>query len=227
MPYPRLTKCMPDEGRPNPFHFAHKALRFGHCRILAELGTQDFTQEQAAAQLQARLDHLLDLGHAVAIAQRQALGPLLTGAAAAATPPHWEDMAGLTTAMAEIRSLMRALKVATTARRAAAGHTLYRCYALFAAADLARMDAAETVLLATLHQLFSDERLGAAAAEALHRLAPQDLESLLRLMLPALATAELEALLDQLRATLAPERFATLFEAMVRPLLASNSAAAA
>lgn len=232
MHYPRLTKCMPDEGRPNPFRFPHKALRFGHCRMLAELGTLDFADEEAAAGLQVRLSQLLDLGQAVAAAQQLALSPLLAAAAdgeasMARAELAGADMAGLCTAAAEIRSLMRAVKVATPARRAAAGRTLYRCYALFAAADLARMDAEETALLAALHRAADDASLSAAAAESYRHLAPLHLEGLMRLMLPALATAELKILLVQLKTSLEPRHFEQLFQSMVQPLLASNSSAAA
>ena len=216
---------MPDESRHNPFNAAHKAMRLGHCRMIGELGAQDFSDEPVSARLMLRLHQHLDLNRAMAVAQHEALLPdlmrLRLDAAAS------QQQASHLAALAELDSLLRAFAVATPQRRGAAGSTLYRCYALFAASDMARMDCEETTLLANLHAALADDDLRAMEGRSLKRLPPDQLDRLLHLALPALAAAELETLLDGLRQVIEPARFAALFETTVQPLLAANSAAAA
>ena len=220
MPYPRLTKCMPDERRHNPFQVLHKALRHGHCRLLSDLGAADFGDEAGAADLVSRLAGFLRLDRAVLAATATLPRP-------AEEPPLVRDQSGHLAALSELDSLMRAVAIATPQRRPAAGRALYRCFALFAACDMARMDGQETALLGGLHQAYGDEQLRAMESEVFRRLPAEELESVLRLMLPALSPPELEAALGRLQNDVGPARFATLFQEAVRPLLTGNSSAAA
>lgn len=227
MPYPRLTKCMPDESRYNPFFFLHKALRFGHCRMLSALGMQDFTQEEPAEKLLIKLGQLSGLSRAAVLAEQETLGPLLESCRSDVAASTSHDHASHITALAELDSLMRAMRVAIAPRRNHAGRTIYRCYALFAAADLARMNAEETVLLAALQHDLGDAELRLAETGIFQKLSQGELDTLMRLMLPALSTAELGTLLSQLEAAVGPSLFAALVETTVQPLLSSASSAAA
>lgn len=227
MPYPRLTKCMPDESRYNPFFFLHKALRFGHCRMLSELGTQDFSHEAMADTLLVKLSQLGELSRAVIEAEQEALQPALGTCRPEVAAACCQDHASHVAALAELESLMRAMKVATLPRRTPAGRTIYRCYALFVAADLSRMDAEETSLIISLQQSLTDQALRSIEAQIFRRLTPEQLDLLMRLMLPALTGAELGMLLPQLEMDVGPALFALLVESTVRPLLASASSAAA
>lgn len=226
MPYPRLTRLMPDERRPNPFDLVHKALRFGHCRMVSELGVLDFADGAARAPMLARLAGLLGLSGEVLALQAAAAadgGPALAAVAAALAG----EQASQAAALAELSSLARALDVAAPQRRAAAGRHLYRCHGLFAAAELARMDMQETVLLGQLHAALGDGELCHLEARTFRGLAPRRMELLLQLMLPALPAPELDTVLARLRQILEAERFAALFSAAVQPLLAESSSAAA
>lgn len=199
MPYPRLTKCMPDERRHNPFHILHKVLRLAHCRMIAELGAQDFAAEDASSRLMLRLAQKLELNRAAADARHDALLPLLGARTLESAAAACQDLACHLSAIAELHSLIRAYNVATPLRRPTAGRTLYRCYALFGAADMGRMDGEETTLLASLHHLLDDEELQALEARTLAGLPPDQLRGFLDLALLALTTGERQQLLGRLQ----------------------------
>lgn len=218
---------MPDETRHNPFLFLHKALRFGHCRMLSELGAQDFGEDTAAARLLLRLVQQLGLCRSVAEARQEALQATLAARGVDLTPSTCHDHLTHLTALAELESLVRAVNVAAPQRRRLAGRSIYRCYALYAAADMERMDEDETILLATLHESLDDADLRAIEGRSFGVLAVEHLQSIAGLLLPALPTAELEALLDVLRDHMTPSRFAEALDMIVRPLLGPGSYAAA
>ena len=227
MSYPRLTKCMPDETRPNPFHLLHKALRFGHCRMLAELGAQDFGDDAGAARLLVKLAGHLDLHRAVAEARQAALLEALAAHGLRVEATACQDHAGHLTALAELASLVRAVNVAAPQRRRLAGRSIYRCYALYTSSDMARMDEDETLLLATLHDSLPDDALRGIEGRCFALLAPAYFEALLHLLLPALSTVELEAVMGVLHQHLDPATYQTTVEPVMRPLLSSRSPAAA
>ena len=186
---------MPDGSRHNPFHLLNKALRFGPCRVLTRLGAHDFSASPGEWQL-ARLARLIavvrSLGEGETRYLMEGLAARLPEPAAAAP----ETSAGQAAALAELHSLIRAVRVATPERRPIAGQSLYRCYALFAAADLARMDRQETELLAVLHRAFDDAQLRALEAElaaATLEAHPRYFDALLRSALSAAEHARLTA----------------------------------
>jgi len=225
--YPRLTKRMPDETRHNPFHLLHKALRFGHCRMLSELGAQDFGDDAAGTRLLLRLVQQLELYRAVAEARQQALLAALAERGPEVAAATCQDHASHLTALAELDSLVRAVNVAAPQRRRLAGRSIYRCFALYAAADMERMDEDETILLAALHQALGEDDLRAIEGHSLGDLAPEHLERVTGLLLPALSRAELEALLGVLRNHMEPARYAGAVEPVIRPMPGGGNSAAA
>ena len=227
MSYPRLTKCMPDETRHNPFRRLHKALRFGHCRMLAELGTQDFGDDVAAGQLLVSLGRQLALYRTVAAARHPAQAHGLDANRLAPSPGSCQDHASHLAALAELESLVRAVTVAAPQRRRPAALSIYRCYALYSAADLRRMDEEETTLLALLHRSLADEALRTLEIRTFTSLGRDDLQALLQLLMPAISAPEAEDLLALLLAGMEPAQYATSVEPVVRPHLAACSSAAA
>jgi len=225
--YPRLTKCMPDETRHNPFHRLHKALRFGHCRMLAELGAQDFADDAEASQLLERLVRQLALHRAIAAARHAALAEALGAEGQSLGAGAAQDHASHLAALAELDSLVRAVSVAAAQRRRPAARSIYRCYALYAAADMTRMDEEETALLAQLHATLAEAGLKQIETRSISRLGRDELHALLQLLLPAMSTPEAESLLAQLEAGMDPAHYAASVEPVVRPLLAAGSSAAA
>ena len=226
MSYPRLTKSMPDETRHNPFQLLHKALRFGHCRMLSELGAQDFGDDAATSCLLQRLVEQLGLFRAVAEARQEALRLTLSSHGQEVAASTCQDHATHLTALAELESLVRAVHVAAPQRRRLAGRSIYRCYALYTAADMERMDEDETLLLTSLHHSLGDGDLRLIEGRSLSGLGPEQFRQLTQLLLPALCTAELEAVLALLQRQLEPAAFAQAFELM-GPMLGEGSFAAA
>lgn len=217
---------MPDESRHNLFYFTHKALRFGHCRMLAALGMHDFSDDGGSAELLGTLAQLIALSRVDLESRKARLHPALEarrqGSAAGLEQEHACHMA----ALAELESLVRAVNVATPQRRNLAGRTLYRCYALFAAADMGRMDTAETALLSTLHKAFTDEELRQLESALLGFLPEEDLGTCLQLMIPALNAPERQDFLERLERMIAPESYSLLLEDVVHPLLVTLESAA-
>lgn len=123
MSYPRLTKCMPDETRHNPFHLLHKALRFGHCRMLCELGAQDFGDDAVATRVLPQLVRQLDLFQAVAETRQSALVAALSRHGLEVPTATIDDHASHMAALAELQSLVRAVNVAAPQRRRLAGRS--------------------------------------------------------------------------------------------------------
>lgn len=227
MSYPRLTKCMPDETRHNPFHLLHKALRFGHCRMLCELGAQDFGDDAVATRVLPQLVRQLDLFQAVAETRQSALVAALSRHGLEVPAATIDDHASHMAALAELQSLVRAVNVAAPQRRRLAGRSIYRCYALYVSADMERMDEEETILLTALHQGLEEDELRAIAGRTFGGLAPPQFEQITGLLLPALSTAELKSLLADLRAHLDPAYFSETVEPAIRPMLGEGSSAAA
>lgn len=227
MLYPRLTKCMPDEERHSPFQILHKALRFGHCRMLSELGAWDFGDDATADRLLPQLVRQLDLYRAVANSTQAALLAELGQRGLAAPASSGEDHAGHLMALAELQSLVRAVAVAAPQRRRLAGRSIYRCFALYASADMERMDEEETLLLSSLHLDLDDDTLRAIEAGTLGELTTEHCQSFLQLLLTALAPAEFDAMICRLRRHMEPSRFAAAVEPSVEPLMEGGRVAAA
>lgn len=227
MTYPRLTKCMPDESRHNPFQALHKALRHGHCRMLPELGAGDFGDDGTSGGLLQRLVQNLDLCRAAAEARQFALLEAAVAKGLEIDAPSCQDHSGHMAALTELQSLVRAVNVAAPQRRRPAGRSIYRCYALYASSDMARMDEDETVLLGRLHDRLSDAELRTLEGRTYAALSHEHFLGLMRLLLPALSTSELAVLLDLLEDHLEPSFFATSVEPAMRPLLASRRFVAA
>ena len=226
MLYPRLTKCMPDEGRHSPFQTLYKALRFGHCRMLSELGAQDFGDAAAADRMLPQLVRQLELYRAVADAAQAALLAELGQRGIPAPAASGEDHAGHLVALAELQSLVRAVAVAAPQRRRLAGRSIYRCFALYASADLERMDEDETLLLSNLHLALDDDTLRAIEARTLGGLTTEHCQSVLQLLRPALSPPEFDALLGRLKRHMEPSRYGAAVEPVVRPLVEAGVAAA-
>ena len=170
---------MPDETRHNPFHLLHKALRFGHCRMLSELGAEDFSDDGAAARLLSHLVQHLDLCRAVAEARQDALLCVLTARGSEMAAATCQAHASHLTALAELESLVRAVNVAAPWRRRVAGRSIYRCFALYASADMERMDEDETVLLGHLHTVLPDAEIRAIEGRIIAAVPPQKMAAVM------------------------------------------------
>jgi hypothetical protein len=216
---PVLTASTPDETRYNFYHVIHKALRFGHCRMLAAIGANDFTNDEATAGLLADLRQMIMLGRSHLEGENREIHTALEARVPGASSHAAEDHGHHEQSFAEIESLIRAVEVALPARRELAGQALYRRYALFAAADFEHMNEEETELLGALHKAFTDEELRAIEGRIVAAIPPQKMLAAARLMMPALNHPERVELLSNMKQVMPEPAFEALLAQAVRPSL--------
>lgn len=219
LPYPRLSTFLPVEGRHDFYNAFHKALRLGHCRLLAALGSHDFSDVARSRALMDELTGFIALNRLHLDLENSEIHTALEerkpGSGAAATDAH----AGHGQALAELESLIRSVDVATKARRNIAGNALYRCYALFAAADMSHMNDEETKLLSFLHQQFSDAELEAIETRMLRAIPIDAMISYVALMMPAQSLQQRIEALAKFRALLSEAEFTDLVRSGVAAAL--------
>jgi hypothetical protein len=216
-PFPAAS--LVDESRHDFFHNMHKALRLGHCRMIAAMGAHDFSDEEKTADLLGRLRAMLGLARLHLLSENREIQGALEERRPGSSQRMAEGHADLEQAFAELESLIRSVEVATLKRRNRAGHALYRHYSLFAAAEIRHMNEEETELLTQLHHAFSDEELKAIEARMMAALDPASLAACLSLMLPALNPPEREDMLARLRASLPSPMFEEALRNALSPAL--------
>ena len=108
---------------------------------------RDFSDDAGTRELMKRLESLIALSRAHLDAETREISTALDVRYPSPAPVRSDDTAGHRHALAELESLIRSVNVATPARRNIAGHALYRCFALFAAADIEHMNSEETEVL--------------------------------------------------------------------------------
>lgn len=222
MSNPTLTSIIPDETRYNFYHVIHKALRLGHCRMLAAIGANDFENETTTRTLLDDLRALIVLGRSHLESENReihaALEARMPGASAHAADDHGHHEQSF----AELESLARSVDVAVPGRRTHAGRALYRRYALFAADDLHHMNEEETDLLCALHKAFNDEELHAIEGRIVAAIPPAKMMAYAKLMLPALNHPERVELLSKMQQVMPPPVFTGLIADAVKPSLAPD-----
>lgn len=223
LPYPRLCTCLTHEERHNFYDALHKALRLGHCRMLAALGAEDFSDTARSRELLNQLRQLIALHRQHLQLEDREVHAALEARRPGAGQAAMQDDAGHAQALAELESLIRSVEVATQARRGIAGQALYRCYALFAAADMSHMNEEETRLLSLLHQLFSDAELIEMEARMLRAIPFAEMRSLVGLMMPALNLRQRIETLERLRSAVSDAEFREIVKSLEEALDASQS----
>ena len=227
MSHPRLAAFLIDASRHDLYHGIHKALRFGHCRMLAELGALDFTNAPVTQALLQKLRDLIGLCREHLDGENREVHKALEARKPGITAYVAQEHTSHVRALAELESLIRAIDVATPARRPLAGQALYQRYALFAAADMEHMYVEETEVLNALHAAFTDAELIAIEAHILPANAPEKLKACTALMMPALNHAERVEMLKKLKRDLPKTAFNRLLTGTVKPVLAAADYAAA
>lgn len=210
----------PDETRHNFYHAIHKALRLGHCRMLAALGSHDHRDERQTARLMAELRALLVLAASHLEGENREIHAALEERVPGASAHAADDHEGHERSFVELEALIRAVDDAAPMARARACHALYRRYAVFAAEDIAHMHEEETELLAALHQAFTDDELHAIEGRIVSAIPPHKMAGYMALMAPALNHCERVELLAKLRQSLPDTAFEGLLAGTIRPALA-------
>lgn len=222
MTIPNVT----DGTRYNFYRNIHKALRLGHCRMLAALGALDYGNLQHTNAVMADLRALMAMGRGHLDGENReihaALEERAPGASAHAAGDHLAHEQGF----AEIEDTIGAIEAAPPCERDLLGRRLYRRYALFMAHDLAHMDIEETELLGTLHEVFTDQELLAIEGRIVAAVPPQKMAAVMMLMAPALNHGERVALFGKLQKAMPEQAFDGLLAHAIKPSLDARDYAA-
>ncbi len=221
-PRTALSNYKPDETRYNFYRNIHKAIRLGHCRLLAALGSNDFTKAEPTAKLLAELRAFLMLGKGHLEGENReihaALEQRMPGASAHAAEGHEEHEH----AFAELEALMQAVESAPANGKESAGRALYYRYALFAAHDFEHMHEEETELLCALQDAFTEDELHAIEGRIVSAIPAPKMAAAMSLMVPALNHGERVELLSTLRTAMPQQAFDGLLAGVIKPSIPAN-----
>lgn len=185
--------------RRDMYAFIHKALRAYMSDTLTGLGRVDAEDDLELAQACARVQQLLEFcrshlqheNHFVHPAmERHAPGS--AGAVACEHVGHEQAIAALAEATAQLLACPRE-------RRVRIAHALYQQLALFVAHNFEHMHQEETAHNAVLWAHYSDAELAAVEDALVASIPPEEMQVVLRWMLPFMAPAERAAMLAGMR----------------------------
>jgi hemerythrin-like domain-containing protein len=207
--------------RTNLYVVVHKGLRLCMADTLAALGRMDPHDEDEVVATLARIRSLLGLCrshlkledchlHAAMQARRP-------GSAAHTAADHVEHAA----ALERLEARIEAVEAANDADRDEVALDLYRELALFVAENLEHMHVEETHNMEVLWACYADEELQGLHDAIVRSIAPADLLSYARWMVPAATPTERAALLSGMQQGAPREAFAALI-GIVRPTLSSR-----
>lgn len=208
---PRLDR--PD--RLDLYQPIHKALRALMADTLVRLGALDVGDAAEIEQTLGQTETLLTLVEQHLLHEDTFVHPVLRGCApqGATQTEHEHD---------EHRASIQALRGEVRALRAdphdAAALRLYRHAALFVAENLSHMHFEETVLNAALWARLSDEELHAVHARLLAHIPAEEMDRVLRWMVPAMTPTQRIGFFTGLQQAAPPEAVRAALDA-VRPLL--------
>ena len=196
--------------RPNRYQPIHKALRaalFDAASLAARTEFADQGEATVAARTVATLLDLLD-GHAHH--EEELVMPTIARYAPALVASLEAEHSRLEGLQAEIRALLPRTCSDVAAEREAAGQLLGRAVTLLVADHLRHMDREETEAMPVLWAHCTEVELDAMDARIRAAVPPERMPVMLRLMLPAMSTAEQASLLSAARAQMPPPVFAQL-----------------
>lgn len=217
----------PEATRYNFYAVIHKAIRLGHCRMLAALGSTDFTNAAKGAALLAELRAFLALGKSHLDGENREIHTALEQRAPGASAHAADDHDSHERSFAELEALIRAVEQAGPGAREHAARALYHRYALFAAHDLEHMHEEETALLGALHEAFTDAELHAIEGRIVAAYAPAKMAAAMALVMPAINHFERVEMIAKLQKAMPEPVFDTLLYDTIRPSLGAADYAAA
>ena len=220
------THVQPDPSRHNFYNVIHKALRFGHCRMLSALGSLDFSDERGTTLLLAELRGFLALGKGHLDSENREIHAAIEARSPGASDHAAEGHEHHEQSFAELEALIRAVEVATADSRALAGQALYYRFALFAADDIAHMHEEETELLHALQQAFSEEEMRDIERRIVSAIPHDKMMKYLALMMPAINHGERVAMLGGMQKAMPQPVFDGIMSDIVRPALDGGAFAA-
>ncbi|MCF4167046.1 hemerythrin domain-containing protein [Zavarzinia compransoris] len=204
----------------------HKGLRLALAHLLLRIGSADFADLRATAELLADLRAQLALSRAHLAHEEAHIHPALESRAPGAGQRLEHQHRHHEVRFEELADLIARLEVAQPGARPAIGHALYLAFSLFVAEDFAHMHEEETVTGPLLQAHFTDADLQAIEFGIISSLTPEENIAYMRLMLPAMTPAERLALLAGMKAGAPAEAFSAVIELAARPMLAAHDFAA-
>lgn len=210
-------------GRHNMYYAIHKGLRLGHCRLLTTLGTNDFTRSEETEKLLSELRGFLRLGQRHLESEESEIHAEIEKRAPGTTAHTHADHSEHEHSFEELEALICVIEDLPAAKRVVAGDSLYRRYALFAAADFQHMHSEETELLKVMQELFNDEELHMIEGRIVAKIPPEAMIAFLRLIMPALNAPERLDMLRNMKGGLPSEIFAAILTDAVRPVVDAKS----
>ena len=197
----------------------HKALRAAAGKLLARLGSTDFSDAAETSSILADMRSQLALGmrhlHHEELHIHAALEARSPGSSGRLEADHHHHEE----AFAELEEQMKVIEGAATSERTKLGHELYLRYSQFVAADFEHMLEEETVTMPLLHSLFSDTELMAIEGAIVSSIPPAETMTIMSDMIPAMHRSERKQFLSFVKAGAPPEVFGMLLQGAAKPNL--------
>ncbi|MBP8138650.1 MAG: hemerythrin domain-containing protein [Alicycliphilus sp.] len=196
-----LTALAQAEAAPRMDMYAsiHKALRAYMSDTLIGMGRLDTEDDLELAQACMRVRQLLDFCRSHLQHENGFVHPAMERHAPGSAAAIAQEHAGHEQAIAGLAETTAALLTCPRARRAPVAHALYQQLALFVAHNFEHMHVEETVHNAVLWAHYSDADLAAIEGALVASIPPDEMQVVLRWMLPHMAPAERAAMLDGMR----------------------------
>jgi hypothetical protein len=186
------ARTTPEQSPTNIFADIHKSIRHGLADVLARLGATDLDDATQMAAVEGDLLALLDYCEDHVKHEedhvRPALGDRIVPEVFDTGHPVHLQM------IAELRSLVQALRGAKPHHRGTIGHSLYLHFSVFVADCLQHMAEEERVLLPLMHRALGESGLLAIHHRILTSLSPAEQAEAARRMLPAMGPSAREQL---------------------------------
>lgn len=186
--------------RMDMYAIIHKALRAYLFDTLVALGRVDVADAHDLGQTCARVRQLLDFCRAHLAHENDFIHPAMErhapGSAGAVASDHLEHEQAIAALSASVTHLMNC----APGQRAPLAHALYQRLALFVAHNLEHMHQEETAHNAVLWAHYSDAELVALHDALVASIPPEEMQVVLRWMLPHMAPAERATMLAEMRA---------------------------
>jgi len=203
-----VAGTVPPMNRPNRYQPIHKALRAALFDATVLVARADFTDPGEATVAARTVATLLDLLDSHAHHEEEFVMPVVARYAPALIATLETEHGRLEGLQAELRALLPRTCSDVTAEREAAGQLLGRALTLLVADHLRHMDREETEAMPVLWAHQTEAELDATDARIRAAIPPERMPVMLRLMLPAMSTAENASLLAAARAQMPPPVFA-------------------
>jgi len=207
--------------RPNRYQPIHKALRAGLFDATVLVARTEFADAGEATAAARTVAALLDVLDSHAHHEEELVMPVVARHAPALVAALETEHGRLEGLQAEIRALLPRTCSEVTGEREAAGQLLARALTLLVADHLRHMDREETEAMPVLWAHLTEDELDAMDGRIRAAVPPERMPVMMRLMLPAMSTAESAKLIATAKAQMPPPMFAQL-SGLAREVLGSE-----